>query len=102
MAGAACKVIINMMLRALIQAVETILLDASINQGKIPETVRLTLIQRLADIDLATYTGDFMPSGGVRGIVREMQKYDLVTAEVWAILNNIDAVQKPGKNPVEG
>lgn len=96
MAGAACKVIINMLLRALIQSVETILLNANINQGKIPEPTRLALVQRLADIDLATYTGDFMPSGGVRGIVREMQKYDLVTDEVWSILNNLDTVTKKG------
>lgn len=96
MAGAACKVIINMLLRALIQAVESILLNANINQGKIPEPIRLSLVQRLADIDLATYTGDFMPSGGVRGIVREMEKYGLVTDEVWQILNNLESATKKG------
>lgn len=91
MAGAACKVIINMFMRALISAVEMILLNPNINQGKIPEADRLMLIQRLADIDIAAYTGDFMPSGGVRGIVRQMQKYDLVTDEVWVLLNNVES-----------
>lgn len=97
MAGAACKVIINMSLRALIQAVETILLNPQINQGKIPENDRLMLVQRLADIDLATYTGDFMPSGGVRGIVMEMQKHGLVTDEVWMILSQLDRIKHENK-----
>lgn len=89
MAGAACKVVINNGVRALIDGVERILLDSDIHQDKIPHRDRMVLVQRLADIDIAAFTGDasLLPAGGVIGIVNELQEYGLITDEVWRVFN---------------
>lgn len=104
MAGAACKTIIDMIMRALINAIEVILLNPNINQGKIPEPKRLELIQRLADVDLSMYEGntDLLPEGGLTGILFEFQRYGLVTEEIWEILRKPfivgDKTRKSKKN----
>jgi hypothetical protein len=90
MAGAACKVIINMGVKALTEAVERILIDPNVHQNRLPETIRMELIQRLADNDIIAYKGDSEPSInslGVSGIVIELQRYGLVTDEVWQVYN---------------
>lgn len=94
MAGAACKVIINMFIRALTNALEVILTNPSIHLGKIPDAARLKLIQRLADVDLSVYEGDtdLMPEGGLTGIIFELQRYGLVTDEVWQVLHRPEAL----------
>jgi len=89
MAGAACKVIINNGVRALIESTERILTDPTIHQDKIPYEDRMALIQKLADIDIVAMTGNvsIMPVGGVVSIVEELQNYGLVTDEVWEVFN---------------
>lgn len=88
MARAACKVIINGTLAALVESIETVLTSPWIHQDKIPTEERIALIQRLADVDLASYTGDraLLPDGGVAGILVDLQNYGLVSEEVWVIL----------------
>lgn len=86
MAGAACKVVINQIIRAIVAAVERILLDPDVHTGRLTDAERALYIQRLADLDLATYTGAPMPRGGVAGILVELEKHGIVTDEVWQIL----------------
>lgn len=85
MAGAACKVVINNGLRAMIDSAERILIDPDVHQGRIPEKERCGLIQRLADVDLATYSGKGMPEGGAAGILVALERWGVVTAEVWEV-----------------
>lgn len=85
MARAACKIIINGGVGGLIRAIEKVLTDPSIHAGKIPELDRYDLIQRLADVDLAAYGGGEVSEGGVSGILLSLEKYGLVTDEVWQI-----------------
>jgi hypothetical protein len=87
MAGAACKVVINNGVRALIQSVEIVLIDRDVHQDRIPFEERMVFIQRLADIDIASLTGDveLMPTGGVLGILIDLEKYNIVTKEVWKV-----------------
>jgi hypothetical protein len=88
MAKAACKVIINGTLAALVRSIETVLTVPSIHQDRIPQEERIALIQRLADVDLASYTGDraLLPAGGVAAILVDLERYGLVSDEVWIIL----------------
>lgn len=91
MAGAACKVVINNGLQALTRSVERILTDPDIHMERVPEEERLLLIQRLADCDLATYsTEKHMPDGGVAAILKRLEKWGVVTAEVWEIYRRPD------------
>jgi hypothetical protein len=87
MAGAACKVVINNGVRALIESIERVLIDRDVHQDRIPFTDRMVLIQKLADVDISSLTGDvkLMPTGGVLGILVELEKYGLVTDEVWKV-----------------
>lgn len=84
MAREACKIIINNGVKALMESLERILIDKDVYLGRLPEEVRLKLIQRLADIDLGSYRGSY-PTGGLASIVTELEKYDLVTPEVWEV-----------------
>lgn len=87
MAREACKIIIDNGVRALVDSIERILIDKDVYEGRLPENVRLALIQRLADTDLSVFEGDtnLMPEGGLTGILLELQKYGLVTEEVWLV-----------------
>lgn len=87
MAREACKIIINNGVQALISSIERILIDKDVYTGRLPEDVRLSLIQRLADLDLAVYEGNtaLMGEGGLTGILIELEKHGLVTDEVWSI-----------------
>lgn len=98
MAGAACKVVINNGVKALMGAIERILLSKEIHADRLLESVRLDLIQRLADVDIATYTGKEAPVGGLTGILVELERYGLVTDEVWQIYcRPTEAAAKPHK-----
>ena len=92
MAGAACKVVIDQGLAALISAIERILLDPDVHGGRIPEQDRLDLIQRLADCDLAIYSGGPVPAGGVAGILMDLEKWGVVTPEVWEIYRKPEVI----------
>lgn len=85
MAGAACKVVINNGIKALTESLERILIDPNVHQDRLPEDVRLDLIQRMADVDLSTYSGCLMPPGGLTGVMVELERHGLVTAEVWEV-----------------
>lgn len=86
MAGAACKVVINHGLAAATVAVERILIDPNVHGGRVPEKERGELIQRLADCDLALYSGGKMPAGGVAGIMVELEeKWGVLSPEIWEV-----------------
>lgn len=85
MAGGACKLLINGGIGALTKGLEIILTNPAINMGKIPDRERKEMIQRLADCDIAAYTGGEMPKGGVSGIALELQRYDLLSDDIWEI-----------------
>lgn len=86
MAGAACKVIINNGVQGLIKSIETILTNSDIHQERISYDDRMVLIQKLADVDLASYNECVQaPIGGVAGILVELEKYGIVTDEVWQV-----------------
>lgn len=85
MARNVCKIIINNGLIALARSLEKILIDPDVNMGKIPEAKRGELIQRMADIDIAAFTGENMPKGGLRGVMMELADLGLVSDDVWKI-----------------
>lgn len=88
MAKAACKVIINGTMQALVTGIEKILTTPAIHQDLIPTDERNALIQRLADVDLAAYSGDggLLPAGGAAGILVDLEGYGLISPEVWNVL----------------
>lgn len=92
MSGPVCKVIINDMTRALSQSLEKILIDPSINGGKIPEADRLAMIQDLANIDLCAFAGADSITVGVNPpstmleMVARLDSYGLISPDVWVIL----------------
>lgn len=93
MAGQVCKIIINNLIRGLILSLEEILFNESLcEKFGMCDSDRLSYIQKMANIDLAVYSGDRdkLPEGGLCGIVREMQeKYGMITDEVWVLYNRI-------------
>lgn len=94
MAGPACKVVIDSLLGALASAIERVLLDPDVHMGRIPETDRLDLVQRLADIELAAWSGSDMPHGGVSGLLLALEKHKVVTAEIWEILRRPELAEQ--------
>lgn len=85
MARNICKIIINEGLQALTRSLEEALINPDINMGKIPDDKRRELVQRMADIDIATYGRGEMPEGGILGIMKELEDLGLITEDVWQI-----------------
>lgn len=85
MAGAACKVIINNGIRGLSQSLETVLMSPLVRDKMLPAKDCDTMIQWLADIDIATYEGGQVPYGGLRGVMLKLQSAGVLTDEVWDI-----------------
>ena len=56
--------------------------------GRLPEAKRLAILERLARVDVAAYTGDreMLPEGGLAGILCELEEAKLVTDDVWTVL----------------
>ena len=86
MAGQACKIIINGMLRSISQSLEEILRSPAVRDVMLSNKACDGLIQRMADIDIATYHGLTLPHGGLVGIIKELEAAGVFTDEVWKIL----------------
>lgn len=88
MAGPRCKAILNGIVQGLIKALETILTNDQMS-GSLG-SLRDDWLQRLANCDLAVYSGDssLLPDGGLCQIVLEMENAGLVTDEVWLVLRH--------------
>lgn len=82
---AACKVVIDEGLIAFSRSIERILIDPTINAGKIPNEPRLELIHRLGECAIAGYCGDEMPKGGVGGVAIALEHYGLLSPDVWKV-----------------
>lgn len=91
MAGAACKIIIDSMIRALNEGIERVLLSPLVRDVMMPADQCDTLLQRMANIDVRTFTGCEVPTynlnDGYREILKTMQAYGVITDEVWIFLN---------------
>lgn len=88
MGGPACKVVINGGIGALSQSLERILTDPNLNGGKIPEEMRLRLIQDFADLDNCTYDGKGRGSAcSLIGIMEELESVGVLTSDVWRVYN---------------
>lgn len=85
MAGAACKIIINNGYAAASRALEKILMHPLVRGPMIDVEHADRLIQRMADIDQAAFTGGKVPDGGLRGIMIELEEKGVLTEEVWTI-----------------
>lgn len=83
-----CKVIINNVMAAIVESVEKILVDENLHQGKIPYIDRMRMVDKLRDIDLAAYSGDKIPEGGVVSIIQELEDKWMVieVPDVWRLL----------------
>jgi len=90
MAGAACKIIINMMLAAITKGLEQVLMSPLVRDEMLSAEKCGVLIQRLADIDLAVYGGGRMPAGGLAAVLLELEREGVLTEEVWEILRKPD------------
>jgi len=82
MAGAACKVIINNGLRALTTSLEQILVEMPLS-NKMDENTRQTMIQDLADVDIASLTGN--SSCGLIDIMERLQSLGILSDDVWRV-----------------
>lgn len=89
MARAACKIIINGQLLALIKSLETVLTSPLVRDEMMPATECDTLIQKLADLDIHTYTGQGSPAA-LCDIVGELVTAGVLTNEVYEILRHPD------------
>ena len=87
MAGVACKIIINNGMGALAQSLESALTSPLVRGEMVKAEICDALIQRMADIDLATYDPEAheMPPGGLAGVMLELQGYGVITDEVWEV-----------------
>lgn len=106
MAGPVCKVIINQQAKALSASLEAILTNPDLHQGKIPDDECLSLIQDLADLDIAAWKGDTtrVCAGGLLGLVKRLEGYGLISPDVWEILPEPsgDAVSGGPPGPAPG
>lgn len=90
MAGIACKIIINQMIRALSESLEKILSNPLIRDGgKITSREADALLDRLVHLDLdAGDGGSTAGHDSLLLIVSDLVKRGIVTDEVWRILRN--------------
>jgi len=104
MAGAACKYIINNQQQALSRSLEAILTNPDIHQALIPDADRKSLIQDLANLDIAAWKGDAtrLCSGGLLGIVKRLEGYGLISPDVWEILPKPTGGVAPAGTPKYG
>lgn len=86
MAGAACKVVINQGLIALSNSLETILTNPDLSGGLIPESARREMLQNMADLDIATYTGSKSRAAtNLQEIMKRLEEVGVLSADVWKI-----------------
>ena len=87
MAGTACKIIINNGVGGLSASLEKVLTSPYVRGVMISEAKSTSYIQRLAEIDLATYDpqANVMPEGGLCGMLEDLYADGVFTDEIWAV-----------------
>lgn len=86
MAGAACKIIINDLTRAISESLEKILTSPLIrDQGKITSAEADAMLSRLVDFEIAGYQGAATGEGLVT-FVHELVDRGIITDEIWKVL----------------
>lgn len=88
MAKEACKIIINNGLAAVSRSLEEILMSPLVRGKMLGADVCQEYIQKLADIDIATYSGMSVPHGGLRGIMKDLEANGVFTAEIWEVFQD--------------
>lgn len=99
MAKAACKIIINGGYIAASQSLEKILMHPLVRGVMISSEHADLLIQRMADIDIAAYSGGVVPEGGLVGIMRELEEEGVFTPEIWNIYGRPEVNEKETTDP---
>lgn len=99
MAGAACKIIIDDLIRSLNSSLEQVLMSPLVRDNMLSACECDKLIQRMANIDLRTYVGaeveNTMQGDGLVEILKTLQRCGVITSEVWVILNRGDSNISP-------
>lgn len=85
MAGAACKIIIDHMRTAIADSLHEVVVRE--RGTRLKEEHADSLLQRLADIDNAAYTGRALPDGGLLGVAKELTDCGIFDKDVWVMLN---------------
>lgn len=88
MGGVVCKVVIDQGIWGLSESLREALTDPNLYgfaSPSIPERIRLGLIDRLAKIDIAAYTGTEVPKYGLGGIMVQLEDYGLISPDVWKV-----------------
>lgn len=86
MSGQVCKIIIDNGVWGLSESLRQILTDPNLNLGKIPDRIRMGMIDKLSRIDVAAYTGGEVPVYGLGGIMVQLEEdYGLITEDVWKV-----------------
>ncbi len=90
MAGVACKIIINQLIRALSKSLERILSNPLIRDSdKISASEADALLDRLVHLDLDAADGaGSAGTDGLLAIVADLVRRGIVTDEVWRVLKN--------------
>lgn len=88
MAGVACKIIINQLIRGLSESLERILSNPLVREGgKISAKEADILLDRLVHLDLDSADGaGTAGSDGLLAIIADLVRRGIVTDEVWRVL----------------
>jgi hypothetical protein len=84
---AACKVIINNLTSGLSSSLEQVVTSPLVRGPMISDADSNKYLQRLADIDIRSYTGYGADGDSLLSIVKDLEAQGVFTNEVWRILN---------------
>lgn len=88
MAGAACKVIINGGLSALMSGLERILTNPDLHGGRLSQDECREMLDRMANLDTRHYSGSFdvtAANDSLRDIMCDLQRKEVLSDDVWLI-----------------
>lgn len=91
MSRTVCKIIINGGVLGLSESLRQALTDPDLyaievpNFPPLPYKIRIGLLDRLAKIDIAAYTGSKVPEYGLGGIMVQLEDYGLISPDVWKV-----------------
>lgn len=91
MSRTVCKIIINGGVLGLSESLRQALTDPNLyaisvpDFPPLPDKIRFGLLDKLAKIDIAAYTGGEVPVYGLGGIMVQLEDYGLISPDVWKV-----------------
>ncbi len=91
MSRTVCKIIIDNGVWGLSESLRQTFTDPDLYSIQVPnyplmsDRVRIGMLDKLAKIDLAAYTGGEVPVYGLGGIMVQLEDYGLISPDVWKV-----------------